>query len=172
MIGGMKLAAAIIAPPLLFFGANYNAAAASELTTEECLANHERFRADTCMPVSTGGSCSAKAILPNKIEVDIDGTAYSATMDKPYQCRVTSGLTKLAGDIRKASAQLADFVRICKLLSRYDLNFGGLNRGMAELLGQKPEKTSGALKISVVEVYLNHDKTGNSYTKHTCRIRK
>jgi hypothetical protein len=171
MIVGMKLPAAIIAPSLLFFGANHNAAAASELTTEECLANHQRGPADTCMPVSKGGSCSAKAFLPNRIEVYIDGTAYSATIGMPYECRVTSRLTKLPGDIQNASAQLEDFVRICRLSSRYDLNFGGLNRGMVDVPGQKPEKTSDVLKLSIVEVYLNHDKTGNSYTKYTCRIR-
>jgi len=167
-----KAGAAILVSSLLFFGPNLFTVAANELTKEECLANHQRVPADTCMHVSKRGSCSAKAILPNKIEVDIDGTTYSAPVGKPYECKVASKLWKQTYNIDEASAQLADFVRLCKAYSRYDLNFGGLNRGMVEVLGQKPDKTSDALKISVVEVYLNHDKTGNSYTKYICRIQK
>jgi hypothetical protein len=168
----MKMAAAILVSSHLLFGPNHLAAAANELTKEECLANHQRVPADTCMHVSKGGACSAKAILPDKIEVDIDGTTYSATVGRPFECKVNSTTVKQTYNINEATAQFADFVRLCRAYSRYDLNFGGLNRGMAHVVGQKPDANSGVLKIDLAEVYLNHDKTGNSYTKYTCRIRK
>jgi hypothetical protein len=46
--------------------------------------------------------------------------------------------------------------------ARRDVNFGGLDRGMMQ--------ENRAHNPTMVEIYVNHDSSGSTYTKYTCHL--
>lgn len=92
-------------------------------------------------------SCQALAAQSNNnCTVSLNGDLVSV---EASELGVLTGRSNL-------SANLGDMIQT----GRHTLNFGGLNRGMA---------VTRSRSLVQVEVYLNHDRSGQTYTRLICK---
>ena len=82
------------------------------------------------------------------------GTCH-ATYDNGSQLNITLGGNSLSANVGEAYAIKHG------AYARHELFFGGLTRGMLQ------EDTRHQARL--IEVYVNHDSSGDKYTKYTCR---
>lgn len=114
---------------------------ATQASVSECVANRNSFAEDSCRKIGLK-SCSMKIQ---------DGVILFATKDGA-----------LTAELQKAYALQGHGTY---LTTRHSLNFGGINRGVAIVR----DDLKGDKRLEAVEVYLNHDSSGNTYTRLRCR---
>lgn len=117
------------------------ALASPQAQVSECSSLGNAFQADSCRTIKKV-ACSAHFSGDGVATISIEGLPeLSAAIDKFYSLSFVKG-----GEVGRAN-----------------LNFGGLNRGMIQLF-VGPKK----ITILAADVYVNHDITGQSYTRYRC----
>ncbi len=112
------------------------AALAGTYTTERCITlAHNHITKDSCRPMDSKRKSCAARISGGSINITLGQSSLVGTVEKPF----TSG----------------------SMIPRYDLSFGGLTRGMAEVINGK---------TTIVEVYVNDDNSGKKYTRYACAV--
>lgn len=132
----------LIAAALL---AHFSAEAAPALRSE-CRSNGNPWVQDLCTKEKAAGTCDAVLSSNDQVEVNLSaaGRFRSAPLTRGYEA-----LGSREGWTVSTT-----------------LDFGGLVRGTAKVF--KNER-SGARKLLGVEVYVNHDASGKTYTRYKCR---
>lgn len=123
-----------------------SSAFAGNLSASQCTSNGNPFVKDTCSRVSIQ-STQCRAIMSS-------GT-------------LTVRATQLAahGLSDTLESNLPAPYNYSNTFSRHQLNFGGLVRGMAIVtMGKK-----GTPRLGQVEIYVNDDSSGTTYTRYICR---
>jgi hypothetical protein len=121
-------------------------AEAAPALRSECRSNGNPWVQDLCTKEVVAGTCDAVLSSNDQVEVKLSaaGRFRSAPLTKGYEA-ISSGEGWTVSST---------------------LNFGGLVRGMAKVF--KNER-SGSRKLLAVEVYVNHDASGKTYTRYKCR---
>lgn len=123
----------------------FSQASGSKAQVAECVSNRDPFSQDKCRPLKSV-RCSIAVQEDQQIQVAIEGL---------------SPLTSLLGKTYQLSGVKTGWV------TRTNLNFGGYNRGMIQIY---ENEKSGSKNILGVEVYINHDSSGQTYTRYRCGV--
>jgi hypothetical protein len=117
----------------------------------ECVAGHNLFSGDKCKTYKKKVQCDFEIVKGFGgnflVGVHIDGVINSK------------------GHVGKAYSHAWD--RRGNLVTRRQVDFGGINRGMIQL-GENPRDV--VTKLIALEVYINHNSTGATYTRYSCGV--
>lgn len=126
-----------------------NPAFAKTAKSYECISNGNPFVADKCTRTAKNDrSCSMEIMMSGS-----DSLVTSVFLD---------GVLNNNGSV--ANAYQVDYTKGGSI-SRHNVKFSHLNRGMIQLMNDKKDNIKGILGL---EIYINKDSSGSHYTKYVC----